>query len=234
MSQMSLFDYVNGITIGSIGAELATAMPHEILDPLIAMIVYGGISILLAWITNKSRRAAGIINGRPLILLRNGKLIKKSFKKARLDVDEFVMHCRSSGYFDLSQVESVILEANGKLSIMPKSQHRPLTPQDMGINVEKATLYTAVIMDGVVDWNRLREEGLDEKTINAAVRYIHEADVLIIGGTSLAVYPAAGLIDYFQGDKLVVINKSATPRDSHADLLVQGPIGEVFHSIQNP
>ena len=80
----------------------------------------------------------------------------------------------------------------------------------------------------------LYEEGLDEKTINAAVRYIHEADVLIIGGTSLAVYPAAGLIDYFQGDKLVVINKSATPRDSHADLLVQGPIGEVFHSIQNP
>ena len=80
----------------------------------------------------------------------------------------------------------------------------------------------------------LYEEGLDEKTLNAAVRYIHEADVLIIGGTSLAVYPAAGLIDYFQGDKLVVINKSATPKDSHADLLVQGPIGEVFHSIQNP
>ena len=80
----------------------------------------------------------------------------------------------------------------------------------------------------------LYEEGLDEKTLNAAVRYIHEADVLIIGGTSLAVYPAAGLIDYFQGDKLVVINKSATPRDSHADLLIQGPIGEVFHSIQNP
>ena len=80
----------------------------------------------------------------------------------------------------------------------------------------------------------LYEEGLDEKTINAAVRYIHEADVLIIGGTSLAVYPAAGLIDYFQGDKLVVINKSATPRDSHPDLLIQGPIGEVFHSIQNP
>ena len=80
----------------------------------------------------------------------------------------------------------------------------------------------------------LYEEGLDEKTLNAAVRYIHEADVLIIGGTSLAVYPAAGLIDYFQGDKLVVINKSATPRDSHADLLIQGPIGEVFQSIQNP
>jgi len=77
----------------------------------------------------------------------------------------------------------------------------------------------------------LYEEGLDPKTLNASVNYIHNADVLIIGGTSLAVYPAAGLIDYFQGDKLVVINKSSTPRDKHADLLIQGAIGEVFQSL---
>ena len=77
----------------------------------------------------------------------------------------------------------------------------------------------------------LYEEGLDQKTINAAVRYIHEARVLIIGGTSLAVYPAAGLVDYFQGDKLVVINKASTPRDGYADLLIQAPIGEVFSQL---
>jgi len=77
----------------------------------------------------------------------------------------------------------------------------------------------------------LYEEGLDRKTLNAAINYIHNADVLIIGGTSLAVYPAAGLIDYFKGDKLVVINKSSTPRDNHADLLIQEAIGKVFQSI---
>ena len=77
----------------------------------------------------------------------------------------------------------------------------------------------------------LYEEGLDQKTINDAVRYIHDAQVLIIGGTSLAVYPAAGLIDYFSGDKLVVVNKAPTPRDAHADLLIQAPIGEVFSQI---
>lgn len=77
----------------------------------------------------------------------------------------------------------------------------------------------------------LYEEGLDDKTINAAIRFIHKADVLIIGGTSLAVYPAAGLIDYFKGEKLVVINKAPTPRDSHADLLIQAPIGEVFAQL---
>lgn len=77
----------------------------------------------------------------------------------------------------------------------------------------------------------LYEEGLNQKTINEAVRFIHDAEVLIIGGTSLAVYPAAGLIDYFSGDKLVVINKAPTPRDAHADLLIQAPIGEVFAQL---
>lgn len=77
----------------------------------------------------------------------------------------------------------------------------------------------------------LYEEGLNQKTINDAVRYISQAQVLIIGGTSLAVYPAAGLIDYFTGEKLVVINKAPTPRDAHADLLIQAPIGEVFSQI---
>jgi len=77
----------------------------------------------------------------------------------------------------------------------------------------------------------LYEEGLDQKTINSAIRYIQNAEVLIIGGTSLAVYPAAGLIDYFKGEKLVVINKAPTPRDGYADLLIQAPIGEVFSQI---
>lgn len=77
----------------------------------------------------------------------------------------------------------------------------------------------------------LYEEGLDEKTIRGAVAAISQADMLIIGGTSLAVYPAAGLIDYFEGKHLVVINRAATPRDSHADLLIQENIGEVLHGI---
>ena len=77
----------------------------------------------------------------------------------------------------------------------------------------------------------LYEEGLDQATINGAVHAISQADVLIIGGTSLTVYPAAGLIDYYNGNKLVLINKSVTPMDSRADLLVQGPTGEIFSQL---
>ncbi len=77
----------------------------------------------------------------------------------------------------------------------------------------------------------LYEEGLDQDTINSAVSLIAAADILIVGGTSLAVYPAAGLIDYYQGNKLVLINKSSTPRDAGADLLIHGSIGEIFSQL---
>ena len=77
----------------------------------------------------------------------------------------------------------------------------------------------------------LYEEGLDQKTLTDAIRYISEADVLIVGGTSLAVYPAAGLLDYYKGNKLVLVNKTPTPKDSMADLIVQGSIGEIFSGL---
>ncbi len=78
----------------------------------------------------------------------------------------------------------------------------------------------------------LYEEGLDMDTLQSAADFIRKADILIIGGTSLAVYPAAGLIDYYRGNKLVLINKSATPMDSRADLLIQDSIGKVFSQLE--
>lgn len=77
----------------------------------------------------------------------------------------------------------------------------------------------------------LYEEGLDNQTVSSAIKHISEADTLIIGGTSLAVYPAAGLIDYYKGKNLVLINRAATPKDSDADLVVQGSIGEIFSQL---
>ena len=77
----------------------------------------------------------------------------------------------------------------------------------------------------------LYEEGLDNGTITKAIQYISNADMLIIGGTSLVVYPAAGLVEYYRGNKLVVINKTVTPRDKYADLVVSGKIGEIFSQL---
>lgn len=78
----------------------------------------------------------------------------------------------------------------------------------------------------------LYEEGLDSYLLEKAIQYIQNADILIIGGTSLAVYPAAGLIDYYHGNKLVLINKSKTARDAHANLVINDSIGKVFDAIR--
>ena len=86
------------------------------------------------------------------------------------------------------------------------------------------------VLDGAI--RSIAAAGLDQTTLQRAVRYIQEADVLIVGGTSLAVYPAAGLLQYFRGDALVLINKGATPMDNNADLLIQQPIGQVLGSIR--
>ena len=77
----------------------------------------------------------------------------------------------------------------------------------------------------------LYEEGLDEGILQKSVSYIRHADMLIIGGTSMVVYPAAGLVNYYNGNKLVVINKSVTPMDGQADLVITGKIGEVFSQL---
>ena len=78
----------------------------------------------------------------------------------------------------------------------------------------------------------LYEEGLDNKVLSGAIKAISQADMLIIGGTSLVVYPAAGLIDYYSGSKLVLINKAPTSRDNTADLVISGPIGEILSQIE--
>ena len=106
--------------------------------------------------------------------------------------------------------------------------HKPYDVRDIaaGTGVPKCSCGGTIKPDVV-----LYEESLDSYTINKSVEYIRNADILIIGGTSLAVYPAAGLINYYRGSKLVLVNKSATPADRSADLVIHTPIGEVFSQL---
>lgn len=100
VAQLDFFDYITGITIGSIAAELATELEQP-WKPLIAVIVYGLISLVLSIITNKAPRLRKYINGTPTILMNNGTLYRGNMKKAKLDLSEFMMLCRQQGYFNL-------------------------------------------------------------------------------------------------------------------------------------
>lgn len=162
MSEMSMYDYINGITIGSIAAEMATDL-EKFQEPFTAMIVYSLVIFLISKVTDKSIKARRFIEGTPLLLLNNGQIYFKNLKKARLDVNEFLSQCRNSGYFDISQVQTIILESNGKLSILPKAELRPATPQDMGIKVESECMVANLVIDGHILPKNLKHVGKNEK-----------------------------------------------------------------------
>ena len=160
--QLDLFDYITGITIGSIAAEFATELENPI-QPLIAMIVYGLIAVCLSILTSKFPRIRKYINGTPTILMNDGKLYRKNMKKARLDLSEFLVLCRQSGYFDLSAIQTAIFEYNGQLTILPTSGQRPATPDDLSLTPPPACVFTEVIMDGRIMGENLHRKGLNEQ-----------------------------------------------------------------------
>ena len=161
VAQLDFFDYVSGITIGSIGAELATELesPEK---PLIALMVYGIIAVILNFVTSKLPRTRKYINGTPTILMNSGKLYRDNLKKAKLDLSEFMLLCRERGYFDLAEIQTAVFEHNGQLSILPKSENRPLSPDDLNLKPNQASMGIEVIMDGRVLGENLSRMGRDE------------------------------------------------------------------------
>jgi uncharacterized membrane protein YcaP (DUF421 family) len=163
MSQLSMFDYINGITIGSIAAEMSTSLDDNFMQPLTAMIVYALSGIFLSIISSKSMKSRRFIEGTPIVLLNNGTLYEKNFKKAKLDISEFLQQCRVNGYFDISDLQTAILEPNGQISFLPLSTARPINPEDMGITPSQDTMTSTLIIDGKIMSENLKHSGKDEK-----------------------------------------------------------------------
>ena len=169
MSQLDFFDYITGITIGSIAAELATELETP-LQPLISMGVYGVISVLLSKATHLLPRSRKYINGSPTILMDGGKLYRENLKKAKLDLSEFMVMCRQQGYFNLNDIQTAVFEFNGQLSILPVSSKRPANPQDLNLTLPMETIQTEVIMDGRILGENLHRIGFNEKWLEKQLR----------------------------------------------------------------
>lgn len=170
MSQMSMFDYINGITIGSITAEMATSLEQNFLQPLTAMIVYTLAAVFLSWLTSKSIKTRRLVEGAPLVLLNDGELYRENLKKAKIDVTEFLVQCRTNGYFDISKLEVAVLEGNGKISFLPKATDRPVTPSDMQLSPEQDFMVANVILDGRIMKENLKHTGKDEKWLQNQIK----------------------------------------------------------------
>lgn len=161
MSSLNLFDYINGITIGSIAAEMATAEMSDFWACLAALIVYVIIVMLCSWLSQKSTMLRRFLTGKSIVIFDRGKLYKKNFSVAKIDINEFLTRMREKGYFSLDDVETVFLEQNGDLSVLPKDKKRPATPDDLKIIVHQTRPESVVITDGKILEKNLAESGFN-------------------------------------------------------------------------
>lgn len=181
ISQLDFFDYITGITIGSIAAEMATEL-EEPWKPFTAILIYAGVTLLLSVVTNKFPRTRRYLYGSPTILMDQGKLYRNNLKKAKLDLEEFLVMCRQQGYFDLTSIQTAIFEFNGRLTILPVSTQRPATPGDMNLSPEQELLFTEIIMDGRILERNLQRMGLNLAWLDKQLkqRGIHSAQEIFL------------------------------------------------------
>ena len=163
VSELSLFDYVIGISIGNFAAEVTINLESKIINGMLAVIIFGVIAYLVSFLSLKSIRLRRFFMGTPSVIIENGRILEKSLRKNMIDINDILEQCRTKGYFDISQIEFAILEVNGDLSILPKSCYRPVCPNDMNLKVSKEGLCANVIIDGKIMFNNLKMIGKDEE-----------------------------------------------------------------------
>lgn len=193
VSQLNMYDYINGITIGSIASELAIGNFDNFLQPLIAMLIYGILIILLSKLTRNSLKIRELIDGQAVVLYENDKIYYQELKKAKLDLDEFLMQCRIAGYFELNELELVILETNGRFSFYPKQQYQQVTAQDLNLKTTPIKLPSLLIKEGKIIYENLKLINRDTQWLDRelAVLGVKVNDVLLMyqeDNTNLLVY----------------------------------------------
>lgn len=163
LAQLNLFDYIIGISIGSIAASLSVDDSIHYVDGVLAIAVYGGMSFLISILTNKSIVLRRFFTGKPLILMNKGKIMYDNLKKGKLDINDFLQLARENGYYDISEINCSILEPSGKVSFLPKSKYMPITPNDSNLKVSENGLVSNLLIDGKIMHANLKHIGKDEK-----------------------------------------------------------------------
>ena len=162
VSELSLFDYVIGISIGNFAAEMIMDFNSNYYNGIVAMTTFGLIAWLVSYFTMKSMVLRRIIVGTPTVLIQNGKIIEKNLRKMMIDINDLLEQCRSNGTFDVNEIEYAIMEANGKISILPKKEYAPLIVKDMNLKLGKNELVSNVIIDGKIMKSNLENSGKEK------------------------------------------------------------------------
>ena len=172
ISQLNLFDYIVGITIGSIAADISLDLEKDLMAGLVSLFLYGIIAYLISLLTMKSIKARRFFTGVPTVLVENSKIIESGLKKTKIDINELLAEARIAGYFDLDEIEYAIMEVNGNISFLPKDREKPITKKDMNLKSVDTGLTANVIIDGIYMENNMKAIGKNKKWLD------HELKIL--------------------------------------------------------
>lgn len=170
VSQMNIYDYLIGITIGSIAADISLDIEKELLAGIISLLIYGLSGIIVTYLTLKSIRFRRIFIGVPTILIENGKIIESNLKKEGIDINDLQEEARQSGYFNLSKINYAILEVSGKISFKAKIEEELVTKKDMKIKSEDEGLVANIIIDSILLDNNLKNMNKTQKWLEKELK----------------------------------------------------------------
>lgn len=158
IAQLEFIDYVMGISIGSIAAEMATDTGETpFYFYLIAMTVFFLVDLAITFVGRKGPALKHFFKGRPITVIYDGKFDYENLKVSKLDVNDVLALCREQGYFDITQVAYAVFETSGKLSVLPKSPYKQVTTEDMGVKLPPASLPCILVVDGNISYSGLNE-----------------------------------------------------------------------------
>lgn len=166
ISELNFFDYVVGITIGSIAADISLDIEKNMIAGIAALFIYGFISYIISFVSIKSILARRFFIGVPTVLVEKGKIIESGLKKSKIDVNDLLMEARENGYFNLDEIDYALMEVNGNISFLPKEKEKPVTKKDMKIKCSNEGLTVNAIIDSKFMVNNMKAINKDKEWLD--------------------------------------------------------------------
>lgn len=173
ISQLTVYDYVVGITIGSIAADTIITLDEHFINGMVAVLIFTFIAYCLSVISAKNRKVNELLNGKSSILMENGEFNYENLKKTKIPIYKFIEQARLKGYYDLNVLDFAILETNGEISFLPKEEYQTSTPIDFKSDIKKGTKQTyseELVVEGKINYDKLESLGKNESWLKKELK----------------------------------------------------------------
>lgn len=189
VGKLTFFDFITGITIGDLAATLTVDFDSRAWPHFVGLTMWTGLALLAQFVALKSRWWARIMGGEPVVLIQNGHILEKNMAQCRYRYDDLLMQLREKNVFDLQEVEAAILEPNGTLSVLKRSQYQPVTPHDLNLPTQYKGLGTMLIHEGNVLGGHLKKVNLTPEWL---LGELQKQGVAVPGDVALAILGTDG------------------------------------------